>query len=188
MGLEFDYPKLKKTGKNVFISNSVDIRRPHLVSIENNVAIDTGFYITTAATIGSYIHIGPYVTCIGGEKAEIVINNFVGIAAGARFICLGDEHLGAGLVGPLVPDIYRDQVVGGRIVLEEFSSIGTNAIIFPGVRIAEGCVIGAGAVVTKDTRSWTVYVGNPARPVRIREQDKMKAFGNILLNSKTTNL
>ena len=180
MNPEFDYLQLKSIGKNVFISGSVDIRRPHLVSIDHNVAIDTGFYLTTAATIGSYVHIGPYVTCVGGEKAEIIINSFVGIAAGVRFICLGDEHLGAGLVGPLVPDIYRDRIVGGRIVLEEFSSIGTNAIIFPGVTIAEGCVIGAGAVVTKDTRSWTVYVGNPARPVRVREQEKMKAFGKAL--------
>jgi acetyltransferase-like isoleucine patch superfamily enzyme len=181
MGEEFDYQKLSTFGTNVYINKVVDIRRPNLVSIGNNVAVDTGFYLTTAADIGSYVHIGPYVTCIGGANAKITINDFVGVAAGARLICLGDEHLGFGLVGPLIPDKYRDQIVGGEIVLERYSAIGTNAIVFPGVTVAEGCVVGAGSVVTKDTRPWTVYVGNPARPVRIRDDAKMKKFGTELL-------
>jgi acetyltransferase-like isoleucine patch superfamily enzyme len=185
MSEEFDYKKLSAFGTNVYISKTVEIRRPNLVSVGSNVAIDTGFYLTTGSEIGSYVHIGPYVTCIGGANAKITIGNFVGIAAGARFICLGDEHLGSGLVGPLIPDMYRDQIVGGKIVLEEFSSIGTNAIVFPGVTIAEGCVVGAGSVVTKDTRPWTIYVGNPARPVRIRENEKMKKYGKELTQTLT---
>jgi acetyltransferase-like isoleucine patch superfamily enzyme len=183
MSEEFDYEKLHSRGTNVFISKSVDIRRPNLMSVGNNVAIDTGFYLTTAAEIGSYVHIGPYVTCIGGANAKVNIGDFVGIAAGARLICLGDEHLGFGLVGPLVPDKYRDQIVGGKIVLEDFSNIGTNAIVFPGVTIAEGCVVGAGSVVSKDTRPWTIYVGNPARPVRTRDKDQMKRYGEELRQS-----
>lgn len=183
MSEEFDYEKLNSFGRNVFISKLAEIRRPKLVSVGSNVAIDSGFYITTAAQIGNYVHIGPYVTCIGGAAAKVNVGNFVGIAAGARLICLGDEQMGSGLVGPLMPDEYRDRIVGGEIILEEFSSVGTNAIIFPGVTIAEGCVVGAGSVVTKDTRPWTVYVGNPARPVRIREDKKMKEYGEKLLRT-----
>ena len=41
-------------------------------------------------------------------------------------------------------------------------SIGSNATILP-VTICDGCVIGAGAVVTKNITESGVYVGNPAR-------------------------
>jgi acetyltransferase-like isoleucine patch superfamily enzyme len=41
-------------------------------------------------------------------------------------------------------------------------SIGSNATILP-VSICDGCVIGAGAVVTKNITEPGVYVGNPAR-------------------------
>jgi maltose O-acetyltransferase len=46
--------------------------------------------------------------------------------------------------------------------------VGMGACILPGVSIGEGCVIGAGAVVTKDLEPWTVAVGNPAKPVKSR--------------------
>lgn len=44
-------------------------------------------------------------------------------------------------------------------------SIGSNATILP-VNIADGTVIGAGAVVTKSISEAGVYAGNPARLVR----------------------
>lgn len=46
--------------------------------------------------------------------------------------------------------------------------IGARAIILPGVSIGEGCVIGAGAVVTKDVPAYCVCAGNPARVVKTR--------------------
>lgn len=44
--------------------------------------------------------------------------------------------------------------------------IGFGASILKGVKIGEGAVIGARAVVTKDVRPYTVVAGNPARVVR----------------------
>lgn len=44
--------------------------------------------------------------------------------------------------------------------------IGGKAIILPGVTIGDGCVIGAGSVVTKDVPPHTLVVGNPARVLR----------------------
>ena len=47
--------------------------------------------------------------------------------------------------------------------------IGSGAIIMPNVtEIGDGAVIGAGAVVNKDTPPYAVVVGNPARIVRYR--------------------
>ena len=44
--------------------------------------------------------------------------------------------------------------------------IGGGAIVLPGVTIGDGCVIGAGSVVTRDLSPDTLAVGNPARIVR----------------------
>ena len=46
--------------------------------------------------------------------------------------------------------------------------IGGRVIILPGVNIGDGCIIGAGAVVTKDIPSYCVAVGVPAKVVRHR--------------------
>lgn len=46
--------------------------------------------------------------------------------------------------------------------------IGMGALILPGVRIGDGCVLGAGAVLTKDLDDYTIAVGNPAKPTRRR--------------------
>ena len=47
--------------------------------------------------------------------------------------------------------------------------IGRRAIILPGVTIGNGCVVGAGAVVTKDIPAYSVAVGVPARVVKERK-------------------
>lgn len=46
--------------------------------------------------------------------------------------------------------------------------IGTRVIILPGVEIGEGCVIGAGSVVTRSIPAFSISVGNPARVIRKR--------------------
>lgn len=52
-----------------------------------------------------------------------------------------------------------------KTIIEDGVSIGANATILPGVRLGQGCVIGAGAVVTKDVSVGMTVVGNPARPI-----------------------
>ena len=48
--------------------------------------------------------------------------------------------------------------------------LGGSVIILPGVKIGDGSVIGAGAVVTKDIPENSVAVGNPAKIIRTIEQ------------------
>lgn len=46
--------------------------------------------------------------------------------------------------------------------------IGRRAIIMPGVSIGDGCIIGAGAVVTKDVPPFSVAGGVPAKVIKSR--------------------
>lgn len=50
-----------------------------------------------------------------------------------------------------------------RTIVEDDVSIGANATILPGIRLGKGCVVGAGAVVTKDVLPGITVVGNPAK-------------------------
>jgi acetyltransferase-like isoleucine patch superfamily enzyme len=58
------------------------------------------------------------------------------------------------------PDFWRPTRLGKRV------SVGTNATILP-VTICDQVVIGAGAVVAKDITVPGIYVGNPARLLRL---------------------
>lgn len=55
------------------------------------------------------------------------------------------------------------------IIIEDDCWIGFGAQIVPGVRVKEGSVIGAGAIVTHDTEQYGVYAGIPARKIGERK-------------------
>ncbi len=52
------------------------------------------------------------------------------------------------------------------------ASIGSGAVILPGVTIGEGAVVGAGSVVTEDVAPRVVVAGNPARVLRTLGTDE----------------
>lgn len=60
---------------------------------------------------------------------------------------------------------YVDPVIIGNDVW-----IGTRSIILPGVKIGNGVIIGAGAVVTKDVPDYAVVGGVPAKIIRFRNE------------------
>ena len=55
---------------------------------------------------------------------------------------------------------------GKEIIIKDNCWIGTKATILPGVTIDEGCVIAAGAVVTKDCAPNGLYAGIPAKRIK----------------------
>ncbi len=56
--------------------------------------------------------------------------------------------------------LHTDTYVGANCF------IGAQAIIMPGVRLGDECIVGSGAVVTKDVPSGSVVAGNPAKIIR----------------------
>jgi len=178
---QYDTSLIRSAGEDVFISANVEIRRPHLITIGKHVAIDSGFYITTTATIGDHIHIGPNVLVIGGARTSLRLGNFVNITLGARLICGSDSFSGHGLVsGPGIPDEFLNELDLGSIIIEDFAAICAGATVLPGVTIAKGSVVGAHSLITKDTEPWTIYMGNPARAVKIRPKEQMLEYAKKL--------
>lgn len=67
-------------------------------------------------------------------------------------------------LGPGIPMI-RQGHVSARVEIGDDVWIGAHAVVLPGVRIARGTVVAAGAVVNRDTAPYTIVAGAPARVV-----------------------
>lgn len=58
---------------------------------------------------------------------------------------------------------------------------GANVVICPGITIGDGCVIGAGSVVTRDIPPTSFAAGNPCRVIRtLTERDSLNNHPELL--------
>jgi len=120
-------------------------------------------FIADDAFIGPFVEVQKGVRI--GARTRVQSHSFICelvtigadcfIAHGVMFI--NDLFAGGGPAGK--PELWRETAIGNHV------SIGSNATILP-VRICDGTVIGAGAVVTRDITQPGIYVGNPARLLR----------------------
>ena len=62
------------------------------------------------------------------------------------------------------PETLSD-VAGSPVVVEDDVWIGFNAVVLKGVRIGQGSIIGAAALISKNVAPFSLMVGNPARCV-----------------------
>jgi acetyltransferase-like isoleucine patch superfamily enzyme len=121
-------------------------------------------------TIGDDCFIGPFVEIqkgvVVGSRTRVQSHTFI-----CELVTLGEDcFIGHGVMfindlfsegGPAQGrrDLWKSTCIGNHV------SIGSNATILP-VKICDGVVIGAGAVVTKDITRPGCYAGNPARWIR----------------------
>lgn len=61
------------------------------------------------------------------------------------------------------------ELTHASITIGENAWVAAWSIVLPGVNIAEGSVVAAGSIVTKDVKPWTVVGGNPAKVIKKRE-------------------
>lgn len=59
------------------------------------------------------------------------------------------------------------------VVINDYVFIGPRSIILPGVTLGKGCVVGAGAVVTKDVQPFAIVGGIPAKIIGERKNKNL---------------
>jgi maltose O-acetyltransferase len=101
---------------------------------------------------GTFINYGASISAHAGVTIgrNVLIGNYV-------LIMDSDYH-----------DVYDRTLPGpsAPIIIEDNAWIGARAIILKGVRVGEGAIVAAGAIVTADVPPRTVVAGPAARVVR----------------------
>ena len=122
-------------------------------------------------TIGSNTFIGPFVEvqkdAIIGQNCRVQSHTFI-----CELVTIGNDcFIGHGVM--FVNDLFSEgKPANGNKALWKATnignhvSIGSNATILS-VSICDNVVIGAGAVVTKNITKPGIYVGNPAKFLRV---------------------
>ncbi len=132
----------KRFMKLTRISSSAKILSKGWLDIEDNVWI--GHYSLLDASngieIGKGVQTGPFVSMFS-HSSHISIR-----LLGENYL-QSDERIG---------------YVDGKVIIGEYSFLGTSSVIFPGVTIGRGCLIKAGSIVSKSIPDFSIVGGNPA--------------------------
>jgi acetyltransferase-like isoleucine patch superfamily enzyme len=156
-------------------------------------ANDAPYRLLSDVELGAGVVVHPFTNLYGCRVgAETRIGPFVEIQRGASigerckisshtFVCegveIGDEvFVGHGVIfvndrAPRATDDAGRLLGGGdwellSTVVDRRASLGSGALVLGGVRIGEGALVGAGAVVTRDVPPGAVVAGVPARLLR----------------------
>lgn len=78
--------------------------------------------------------------------------------------------------GTAIP--YDNTYVLKSIIIEDFVWLGSKVTILPGVKIGEGAIIQAGAVVSSDIPPYAIAGGNPARVFKYRDIEHFQKLKN----------
>ena len=143
-----------RLGENVTIHAFVNL---YGCTIGDGTRIGTFVEVTRGAIIGARCKISSHTFICGG----VTIEDEVFIGHGVMF------------TNDLYPRATNEdgspQTEADWTMLEtrvcRRASIGSSAVILPGITIGEGAIVGAGSVVTRDVPAFATVKGNPARVV-----------------------
>ncbi len=131
--------------KNTRVSSSIKILKKSQLDLKDNVWI--GHYCVLDASnclmIGKGVQMGSHIS-IYTHTSHISIR------------LMGDSYMSSN---------NRIGYVSGAVSIGEYSFIGDSTIIFPGVRVGKGCLIKAGAILSKSVPDFSIVSGVPAKVV-----------------------
>lgn len=117
----------------------------------------------------SYISSKAFVwrNAVIGENTFIFENNVIQpfVTVGNNCVLWSGNHVGHRTEISDHVFLSSHVVISGYCKIGESSYFGVNSTVHNNVEIAERCLVGAGAMVTKNTLPDLVYVGSPARPI-----------------------
>ncbi len=153
-------------GHNVIFRRNVEIRahgKSELV-IGDDCRIDRGVRILAANSakleLGEGVRVGLYSVFNGGDSISI----------GKKSLISGFVYLQTSMHNYKGTETIQSQGYDHKpIVLEQDVWIGTHSVIFPGVSLEEGCVVGSISVVNKSFGKNSVIAGSPAKVLKNRE-------------------
>ena len=140
-----------KIGKNFHLGRNVFIWAKEKVEIGDNCYIGRNSSIETNCIIGDNVLIANNVAIVGRYD-----HNYQQIGIPIRLASqIRDENYSW-------KGIHAITIIGSDVW------IGYGCIIMSGVHIADGTIVAAGSVVTRDTEPYTIIAGVPARKVKNR--------------------
>jgi acetyltransferase-like isoleucine patch superfamily enzyme len=136
------------------------------VTVDDGVAFGHNALVRENVTIGGQSKLGTSVVVDGSTK----IGRRVSIQTGV-YICTYSTIEDGVFLGPccvLTNDKFVMQrpfkLIGPTV--RKGASIGANSVLFPGVTVGQGAVVGSQAMVNVDVPPRTVFAGVPARKIR----------------------
>lgn len=180
----------RSAGSGLIIGRGVTIRHPGKITLGHRVAVDDNAMLDASGlgSEGITIHDEVVVSrnCMVQAKiGSTTIGERTEVGANSIISSISRVEIGKfGLIGPnclIGGGHYKTERTGipmmdmgwssrGPLVVGDDVWLGTGVVILDGVRVGRGCIIGAGAVVSKDLPDYAVAMGLPARIVRYRSQ------------------
>jgi len=129
-----------------------------IISCGKSPRIERNVYISPRISIGNNVTISENTKI----RANVTIGNDALIAPGVHIITASHGFDAVDIPIRLQKEKESSVEIGNDVW------IGTNAIILPGVKIADHAIVAAGAVVTKDVPAYAIVGGNPAKLIKYR--------------------
>jgi acetyltransferase-like isoleucine patch superfamily enzyme len=127
--------------------------------------------------VGKKTYGGLNVVDFSPLDTKLRIGSYCSISPGVQFLLGGEHQINSISTYPFKVkcfDYDREAGSKGDIIVGDDVWIGTNAIICSGVKIGQGAILAAGAVVTKDVEPYAIVGGNPATIIKYRFDEKIR--------------
>jgi maltose O-acetyltransferase len=159
--------KITKSFKFYIYNNLITYLPNHLIRI-----LFLRYFLKVKIGKMVFVHMG----CRFEGKIQIGDNSVIG----RRCILIGNIKIGKNVsitaecylfsMSHYVNDPYF-KTFDKEILIDDYCWLGARAIVYPGVKMEEGSVLGANSVATKKIDSYEIHVGSPAKKINNRNAE-----------------